>query len=110
MNSQKAAATRLDTDLTKATINHPDVQGQYRPSRVEKRQGWQGPDVEASVVDLQLVALVALHHYVLVLLVPLKLPCLQGTAPGLFEGAAAAMQGCSKMYGCSGMSGVQHMS
>lgn len=49
---------------------------------------WEGPDVEAAVVNLQLVALVALHHNMLVLLMPLKLPSLHSTAQN---------QACSNM-------------
>lgn len=55
----------------------PEVR--HKPKRGERAR----PDVEATVVDLQLVALVALHHHMLVLLMPLKLPSLHIDTPSL---------------------------
>ena len=43
------------------------------------------PDVETAFVDLQLVGLVALHHHMLVLLMPLKFTSLHTTLPSLLK-------------------------
>ena len=56
---------------------------------------WERPDVEAAVVDLQLVGLVALHHHMLVLLMPLKLTSLHSTFPALLKQAAVACMGAA---------------